>query len=133
MMSNRTEAGKLARALEDVQGRRTAWIKLLSITIIAVFIASCKPKTQNFENDLCYVIWDGKTFVKGETSGDDFVRYGIERYGVKVLVVSIPKEMAAYFGEKKNPKVGDKSPPDLQKFIIKDNIDRISSMCGFQK
>ena len=100
---------------------------------IAVFIASCKPTIQNFENDLCYVIWDGKTFVKGETSGDDFVRYGIERYGVKVLVVSIPKEMAAYFGEKKNPKIGEVGPPDLQKFIIEDNIDRISSMCGFQK
>jgi hypothetical protein len=131
-MSNRTETGKLASALEDVQGRRAAWIKVLAVAIITGLIISCKPTTRSFENDICYVIWDGKTFVKGKTSGDDFVRHSIARYGLKVLVVSIPKEMNAYFGAK-DPKVGDKSPPDLQKFIIEDNLDRISLMCGFQR
>ena len=118
--------------LAGLQTSSSSWLKLFFLGIMSMLIVGCKPATRSFDNDLCYVIWDGKTFVQGKTSGDDFVRYGIERYGIKVLVVSIPKQMASYFGAS-NPKIGDKAPQELQNFMVRDNIDRISSMCGFQK
>lgn len=104
----------------------------LLAALITTLVASCKPTTRSFDNDLCYVIWDGKTFVEGKTIGNDFDRFSVERYGIRVLEVSIPKKMSAYFGGK-NLKKGDKAPPDLERFIVVENIDRISKMCGFQK
>ncbi len=46
----------------------------------------------------CYVFWDGRHWQNGKTEGDKFLRFKIGRYGVEVMEIALPVEMANEFG-----------------------------------
>jgi hypothetical protein len=47
--------------------------------------------------NLCYVYWDGIRWQLGKTEGDNFARYSRDRYGVVLVELAIPKQMANEF------------------------------------
>jgi len=56
--------------------------------------------------NLCYVYWDGIRWQLGKTEGDNFARYSRDRYGVVLVELAIPKQMANEFNV--SNKVGEK-------------------------
>jgi hypothetical protein len=50
----------------------------------------------------CYVFWDGRHWQNGKTEGDNFLRFKIGKYGVEVMVIALPVEMATEFGISKD-------------------------------
>jgi hypothetical protein len=77
----------------------------------------------------CYLVYNGKQFVRGKASELNFKRISIERYGIKAIEWAIPNKMYKYLNENKELDLF-KGKDKLSKFL-RDNFAYSKRLCGF--
>lgn len=104
-----------------------------SITKSSDTDGSKKTSLENVNDGICYVYWDGWKFIKGKLKDDGFITLGVERYGIEVLRLSLPKKMAQDgFGiNEQNASKVSVQDGDFAIFF-KNNIAEISRLCSFK-
>lgn len=79
--------------------------------------------------NLCYVYWDGIRWQLGKTEGDSFARYSRDRYGVVLVELAIPKQMANEFNV--SNKVGEKIKNRRFDEFINTYWYQVETLCKF--
>lgn len=79
--------------------------------------------------NLCYVYWDGVRWNLGKTEGENFARFSRDRYGVVLVEVAIPRQMANEFNV--SNKVGQKIENRRFEEFINTYWYQVESLCKF--
>lgn len=81
---------------------------------------------------ICYVYWDGRRWQSGKTEGDGFYRFKMARYGVHVMTLSLPIQMADNFNLRKD----SAADVDIYKGEIGDFMKKhwyqLEELCNFR-
>ena len=84
------------------------------------------------EQSPCFLVYDGRTFVKGVASGNEFKRISIERYGIKAIEWAIPNKMYDYLsGNGKSKSIDLFYGDDKLSIFFRENFEYSKRLCGF--
>ena len=117
----------------SIEGNPSSSSPVTSSNQVSKPIISDKPvKSIDEVNTVCYVYWDGRRWQSGRTEGDNFLRLKMGRYGVHVMTLALPIQMAKEFGLSKD------SSADVDVFkgeigsFMKEHWYQLEALCNFR-